>query len=203
MVTVRGDPSQIKKIVARAAANGTLANAKTMVTFAAGTLGAIDLTESTLALKEQAEAVNRGDLSSAEVMLLAQASALNAMFGELARRAAANMGEYLQAMEVYLRLALKAQNQSRATLETLAAIKNPPVLYARQANIANGPQQVNNAPPAATGAARAGESEIPPSKLLEGQHAERLDAGAPHTTGAANQELEAMAPINGPPDGRG
>jgi hypothetical protein len=30
------------------------------------------------------------------------------------------------------------------TLETLATIKNPPVVFARQANIAQGPQQVNN-----------------------------------------------------------
>lgn len=34
----------------------------------------------------------------------------------------------------------KAQSQCRATLETLAAIKNPPVIYAKQANISNGPQ---------------------------------------------------------------
>jgi hypothetical protein len=32
----------------------------------------------------------------------------------------------------------------RMTLESLATIKNPPVVYARQANIAHGPQQVNN-----------------------------------------------------------
>ena len=43
-----------------------------------------------------------------------------------------------------MRLALKAQGQCRATLETLATIKNPPVVFARQANIAQGPQQVNN-----------------------------------------------------------
>jgi len=58
----------------------------------------------------------------------------------------------LSAMETYLRLALKAQAQSRATLETLAAIKNPPVVFARQANINHGgQQQVNN------GTAPAGE----------------------------------------------
>src|SRR5690606_26950893 len=44
----------------------------------------------------------------------------------------------------YMRLALKAQSQCRTTLETLAAIKNPPVVFAKQANIAHGPQQVNN-----------------------------------------------------------
>jgi hypothetical protein len=43
-----------------------------------------------------------------------------------------------------MRLALKAQSQCRATLEALANIKNPPVVIARQANFAAGPQQVNN-----------------------------------------------------------
>ena len=50
------------------------------------------------------------------------------------------MGEYLLATETYLRLALKAQSQCRATLETLAAIKNPPVIFAKQANVTTGPQ---------------------------------------------------------------
>jgi hypothetical protein len=70
---------------------------------------------------------------------------LNVMFGDLSTLAKANLsGGYMEAGERYLRLALKAQSQSRATLETLSAIKNPPVVYAKQANIAHGPQQVNN-----------------------------------------------------------
>jgi len=44
-------------------------------------------------------------------------------------------------------MALKAQGQCRTTLETLAAIKNPPVLFAKRANIAHGPQHVNNGTP--------------------------------------------------------
>lgn len=100
------------------------------------------------ALRQHGEAVNRGDLSAAERMLYSQAVALNAMFAELARRATANMGTHLGATETYLRLALKAQSQSRATVETLAAIKNPPVVFAQQANINNGgQQQVNNRSP--------------------------------------------------------
>ena len=66
----------------------------------------------------------------------------------LARRAVNQ--EYLKQYETYLRLALKAQNQSRMTLETLATLKNPPVVFAKQANInqGNGNQQVNNGTPA-------------------------------------------------------
>ena len=67
----------------------------------------------------------------------------------------------------YLRLALKAQSQRRATLETLATIKNPPVIYAKQANITSGPQQVNTGTlPAPVG----GENAIAQYKLLEQQH---------------------------------
>jgi hypothetical protein len=35
-----------------------------------------------------------------------------------------------------MRLALRAQGQCRATLETLAVMKSPPTVFARQANIA-------------------------------------------------------------------
>jgi len=45
------------------------------------------------------------------------------------------------------------------TLETLATIKNPPVVFARQANVNNGGQQVNNgaaADPAPAQMAQAG-----------------------------------------------
>ena len=91
------------------------------------------------------DGVRAGDLAGAERMLAAQAPrTLDAIFNEMARRAALNMGQHIEAMDVYMRLALKAQSQARATLETLATIKNPPVVIARQANVTTGPQQVNN-----------------------------------------------------------
>ena len=78
-------------------------------------------------------------------MLLAQAHTLDAIFSFCARSAAPNFGEYMHAGEMYLRLGMKAQSQCRATLETLAAIKNPtPPMFVKQANIAGGHQQVNN-----------------------------------------------------------
>ena len=58
-------------------------------------------------------------------MLAAQAIALDSMFAELARRTANNMGEYVNAAERYGRLALKAQSNCRATLETLAKLHQP------------------------------------------------------------------------------
>jgi hypothetical protein len=60
-----------------------------------------------------------GDLSMQRDMLAAQTITLDAIFTELARRAAMNMGEHLEATDRFLRLALKAQAQSRATVETM------------------------------------------------------------------------------------
>ena len=105
-------------------------------------------------LQQQARAANAGDLSRPEATLTAQAQTLDALFHTLTGWALNNAKEGGNAahFETCMRLALKAQSQSRATVETLAAIKNPPVVFARQANIAHGHQQVvNNGPPARAG----------------------------------------------------
>ena len=77
----------------------------------------------------------------AERILMSQAQSLNAVFCDMAKRA--NRQEYVANMDKLLRLALKAQSQCRATLETLANIKNPPIVFAKHANIAH-QQQINN-----------------------------------------------------------
>lgn len=143
-------------------------------------------------LKAQAEAVHAGDMRRPEEMLIAQAHTLNEIFQNLTRRAAGNLdGGYLPAAEIYLRLALKAQSQCRATLETLSAVKNPPIVYARQANVTTGPQQVNNGLPFP----RTRESETPQNKLLEQTHGARLDAGTASTTGGTDSDLAAVGAI--------
>ena len=104
---------------------------------------ALNLTDLSHHLSERAQAL-QGDtpLRQVEEMLLAQANALNAMFTSLAERATKQ--EYMKNMEAFTRLALKAQSQCRATLETLAEIKQPRhVVIAQQANLAH-QQQVNN-----------------------------------------------------------
>jgi hypothetical protein len=145
------------------------------VTFGTGAFGKTEITQTLDEVIETIVKVRKGDLSGPEATLVCQAHSLNAIFSELARRAALNMGDYIEASEKYMKLALKAQAQCRATIETLAAIKNPPV-FAKQANIVNGPQQVNNAfaPPP-----RADENTTSPNKLLEQSHEQRLDPGAP------------------------
>ena len=127
----------------------------------------------------------------------------------MARRAQANIVEgYMEAGERYLRLAFKAQSQCRTTIETLAEMKNPrPVAFVRQANISNGPQQVNNGvaesryPTNTRPSARPGENENPQSKLLEAQSNEWMDSRATAETSGANPALEAVGAVNGAENG--
>ena len=85
-------------------------------------------------------------------------------------RARANLGEHLEVTDRYLRLGFRAQAQCSATIERLFLMKNPTgAVFAKQANIAHGPQQVNNtlhAGPSPLADPRAQESETAPNKLL-------------------------------------
>ena len=153
------------------------------------------------ALSEQCGKASGGDLTRAEELLTVQAHTLDAIFNRLAIRAADNIGHYPEAVERYLKLALRAQSQSRATIETLATIKNPPVVIARQANIAHGPQQVNNDCGARTLAgAHARELQNEQSKLLEQTHGQRVDTGA---TGGAIGRDSKMASVGARPPAHG
>ena len=143
-------------------------------------------------LSAQVAAVNDGDLKRAEGMLVSQTQTLDELFNSLARRAHANMVEgYLSATETYLRLALKAQSQCRATLETLVQVKNPPVIYARQANIANGPQQVNN-----DSLSRTREIKNQPNKLSGDSNELLSDIGASAFTGGIDTPMETVGAID-------
>jgi hypothetical protein len=180
--------------------DGIANNAVMVRSFSKQMMGDTDLTSCFDALSEKAQQVANGDLSGLERLLTAQAYALDKMFNELARRAALNMGEHLDATDRYMRLALKAQSQSRATAESLANIKNPSIVYAKQANIAHGPQQVNNGvlpEQYAHARAGAGNSKILQNELLEGNNGERLDVGAQAKASGTNQAMEALGAVNG------
>jgi hypothetical protein len=193
------------RLIADLVAEGEATNASTALRFVHADHGELSLTDMVKALHTHGEAINRGDLSAAERMLNSQAVALNAIFGELARRAALNMGTHLGATESYMRLALKAQSQSRATVETLAAIKNPPVVFARQANIAHGPQQVNNgpAPNSTPASAHPGETVSAPTELLEDRThgSPQMDPRATPATGRAHPQLEPVGALDRPAHG--
>ena len=175
--------------------------AVTVSSFSKPLFGPSDLTEICTGLNERARDVRQNNLASVENMLTAQAASLNAIFVELSRRSGANMGEYLDAADRYMRLALKAQGQCRATLETLAAIKNPPVVYARQANIASGPQQVNNQ---IGSDPRAGNDQVLPNELLETKSGEvgRVDPGQKTKAIACDSIMEAVGELDRSADRR-
>ncbi|MGH8612636.1 MAG: hypothetical protein ACREYF_11545 [Gammaproteobacteria bacterium] len=146
-------------------------------------------------LADQAKAVTGGDLTRAEAMLAVQAHSLDAIFNSLARRAV--KAEHMDNLDRYLRLALKAQSQCRATLETLAVIKNPPnVAFVKQANIAHGPQQVNNQTAHSSPRAPAGNQETEQTKLLEEKPYERLDTGTQSATVGADPPMETVGEID-------
>lgn len=183
--------------IARAVIRPTFQAATTLGEFHKGTNG-LDLSGLVESLTEQTEAAIGGDLKRGEAMLTAQAHTLDAIFNNLARRAAMNMGEYMGACDTYLKLSLRAQSQCRATWETLATIQNPPVMgYVKQANIAHGPQQVNNASAAPIDASRAGENQVLENKLLEEKDGERLDIGTTSTSGGVDPAMATLGEVDG------
>lgn len=155
----------------------------------------LDLDALVVEMQNQVASVQKGSLERGEAMLIAQAHTLDALFGNLARRSISNMHEgYGEASERYMRIALKAQAQCRTTLETLAEIKNPrPVAFVKQANISNGPQQVNNGIPAP---AHAGEIINQSNELSEGRHELLPDTRASQAESRINQEMETVGEIH-------
>ena len=153
--------------------------------------GGIDVPSLTDVLRDQAAAVNRGELNHIEAMLMNQATALQSLFARLAESGMSC--DTIVPFEANLRMALRAQSQCRATLETLAAIKNPPIVFAKQANInqGDGNQQVNNG--TSDPASHAGEIINQQSELLEAQHGERMDT---RTAGATIVKNPAMATLD-------
>lgn len=166
-----------------------------------GRLGEIELGPVVDKLREASRAVVAGEMKQVEAMLFDQAVALQAIFTNLSIEA--SRAEYLGKLDPLLRLALKAQSQSRATLETLAAIKNPPVVYARQANIANGPQQVNNGLPGPPPPPAALAQSLPTELFEEAQHGNRMDAGAACAASGADSHLATLGAVDGTQDGAG
>lgn len=156
-----------------------------------GTFGETGIGDFVDVLRDTVLAAQRGDLAEFEGMLGAQAYALNAIFLEMTRRAAINMGEYLPAAEQYMRLALKAQSQARTTIEALSEVKNPrAVAFVKQANIANN-QQVNND-------TRAGESQCPPNELQEAPHDRPMAPRAQRASIGADPGSATVVEINRP-----
>lgn len=120
-------------------------NAHAMATanlFGKGTFGPQPITDSYEVIQSHAKAAISGDLANQKAMLAGQATALNAIFSEMARRAALNMGEYVGATESYMRLALKAQAQCRSTIEALDRLTSGHVQTVKHVHVNEGGQAV-------------------------------------------------------------
>lgn len=198
-ITAAGKPDEDQAVaIARTVLRPTVQAAVTLKEYGKS-YGDLDLGGLIDTLTEQTRASSDGDLKRAEAMLITQAHTLDAIFNNLARRAI--NAEYMDNLDRYLKLALRAQSQCRATWEALATIKNPPVAsYVRQANIAHGSQQVNNAPNAPVGAPRAGENPNLQNKLLEEKDGERLDPRTTSAPGRADPEMATLGEVDGAED---
>ena len=180
------------EIVARVSTRGYM-TAHAQRAYAGFSKEMVSVTSIDAELRANGDAVVAGDLGRVERMLIGQAITLDTIFANLAERASRQ--EYLKNMETYLRLAMKAQSQCRATAEALALLKNPQP-YIRQANIAQGPQQVNNSYASASVHTAIPASEVKqtlennPSPALPTQYAQEVRAGAGISSFVPNELLK-------------
>lgn len=196
--------------MSKAALMPTLNAASVVEAYQANIMGKeTDLQAMIEALRDDVKDVQGGDLSRLESMLVSQATALQTMFTSLARRAANQ--EQLKHYGVFMGLALKAQAQSRATISALVDLKYPrQATFIKQANVAHGPQQVNNGAgpggrfptPNARAHMHAEETKPDQPELLEQHHGERLDTGTTSATSRADPIMEAVGEVHRPKDTR-
>ena len=81
-------------------------------------------------------------LKTVSRMLASQAITLDAIFTSMAQRAAANLGQYPEAVDHYMKHALKAQAGSRAALEALARLHQPREQVVKHVTVNEGGQAV-------------------------------------------------------------
>jgi len=152
----------------------------------------IEVSDYILELQKAGNEVVKGDLGRLERMLTSQAIALDAMFNRLALKAAG--AEYVKSYEVFMRLAFKAQAQSRNTVEALAMLKHPQP-YISQTNIGQvGHTQINHLQ------ASAENSQPAPNKLLEATHGNNLEFGTQSQAIPSLKAMETLAEVHGGKD---
>ena len=202
---VRTPEQTSAQAIARTALRPSINGASVVKAYQGNLLGKdVDLAELVDGLSDSCRRVKNGDLSTLEAMLVSQATALQTIFTSLARRAQEQ--QYQKNLEAFLGLALKAQAQSRATISALVDLKYPrQATFVKQANIAHGPQQVNNG--AAAGAdpeqyaqarTHAEKSALEQNKLLEAEHGQpgqRMDTRAAQAAERGHQAVETVEAV--------
>ena len=133
------------KLLAKVALGPGARHASTASSYAASLFGdkhQAPITASTAVIGETMAAARKGDKAMPSDMLAAQAVVLDTMFTELARRSAANMGQHIDAADRYMRLALKAQANCRATLEALGKLHQPREQTVKHVHVNEGGQAI-------------------------------------------------------------
>lgn len=157
----------------------------------------VDIVELAKGLQDSFQSVNLNDLSKLEEMLVGQATALQTMFVHLAQRALQQ--EQMAHLDAFMNMAFKAQSQSRATISALVDLKFPrQATFVKQANIANGPLQVNNGMTASTPESHASKNLVSQNKLLaqDTQYGSTyLDARTEATTARPNSGVATVEKV--------
>ena len=136
-------------------------------------------------------------MTSIEVMLVAQANSLQTMFVSLRRKAVNS--SMLPQYTAFMNLALKAQSQSRATIQALVELKYPKQTnFVKQANIANGHQLINNGQASnetnTHAPAHARENQTKPNELIEVNNgSETMDNRAAQTAIPKDKAMATLA----------
>jgi len=138
----------------------------------------LDIPRLMAVLKAESERLSEGKSGDVGPILANQALALQSLFARLTERALSH--SHVSNIEAFMRLALRAQNQCRATLETLSSLNKAPTVFAQQANVATN-QQINYAQNQLSG----DEDEL------------RQDTRAPGAEKAVNPEMEALGEVHG------
>lgn len=138
----------------------------------------LDIPQLMAVLKAESARLSEGKSEDVGPILANQALALQSLFARLTERALSH--SHVSNIEAFMRLALRAQNQCRATLETLSSINKAPTVFARQANVANN-QQINYAQ----------------NQLLGDDDELRPNTRAPGAEKAVNPEMETLGEVDG------
>lgn len=141
----QGEAESSGRVLARAAIGPVIRHTVLAEQFATPIFGKGNqppITETTEVIREHLGDVGKGDLTIVSRLLAAQAISLDAVFTDLAERAGRNRGEYLNAAEIYMRLALKAQSACRATVEALAKLHQPREQIVKHVHVNEGGQAV-------------------------------------------------------------
>ena len=141
----------------------------------------LDIPQLLSVLKAESERLSDGKSEDIGPILANQALALQSLFARLTERALSQTS--MSNIEAFMRLALRAQNQCRATMETLSSLNKAPTVFAQQANVATN-QQINYAQ----------------NQLLGDDDELRQDARAPGAEKAVNPEMEALGEVDGAED---